>query len=288
MILIGMSVIMLSASCGGFAVECAFDADCDLNEACAVGTCRQVCVMDEDCADLATSSPDAEIACRPLTREAEAEAVNVCAPPDFEENSANNDSECVTDEECVEALGSEFARCSLINTCIMPSPDYGILVRDLGEVAEGDEGVGAELLAIYVEDANGAILGWAVSLDYQPAPLATSEAQGFDGSSLVMDESFACVATPEEARGVELGGEGGSLRVYFVDEGGARLTLEDGWMIHIVERGANCGDGEVSNEYEVRLCVSRSGDAVMTETQCQDILAASVTDKATLTLDLPE
>ena len=177
MILIGMSVIMLSASCGGFAVECAFDADCDLNEACAVGTCRQVCVMDEDCADLATSSPDAEIACRPLTREAEAEAVNVCAPPDFEENSANNDSECVTDEECVEALGSEFARCSLINTCIMPSPDYGILVRDLGEVAEGDEGVGAELLAIYVEDANGAILGWAVSLDYQPAPLATSLAK---------------------------------------------------------------------------------------------------------------
>jgi len=282
-------VAMLSGGCGVSFSECAFDADCGVNEACAVGTCRQVCSMDEDCEVLAQDNPDGDIACRPLTRPEESEAVNVCAPPDFEDNNANNDLDCTTDQECVAQLGSEFARCSLINTCIMPAPDYGVLVRDLGTNQQEQQGEGAEIMAIYVEDAAGTIQGWAVSLEYEPAQTPSPETtQSFDGSSLAMDEALQCVATPLEARGVTLGGQDGSLRVYFIDDGGARLTLADGWKINVVERGANCGADEVSDEYEVRLCVSRSGDMIMTETQCEEVLAGSAVDKTSLTLDLSE
>lgn len=282
-------VIMLSGGCGPSFSECAFDADCGVNEACAVGTCRQVCSMDEDCEALVEVNPGADIACRPLTRPEESEAVNVCAPPDFEENNANNDLDCISDQECVVQLGSELARCSLINTCIMPAPDYGILVRDLGTASQEQTPEGVEVMAIYVEDSAGTILGWAVSLDYNPAQTPSPDAtQSFDGSSLAMDEALQCVATPLEARGVTLGGEGGSLRVYFIDDGGARLALSSGWKINIIERGANCGADEISDEYEVRLCVSRSGDTIMTESQCEEVLADLAVDKTSLTLDLSE
>lgn len=263
--------------CGGVANSCQFDADCSSNEACVQNTCRQICAQNEDCASAPMGAFEGPFSCSPFTREGEEVAINVCIPQDQDATDMGNPTQsCTTNEDCVQALGSAAATCSLIKTCILPPVEYGAQVRALSEA-------GAQLLAIYVEDERAQVQGWAVSLEYEP--VGAGSAASFDGSARALEAE--CVASPQQAQGVMLGGEGGSVRVYFVDEKRERITLESGWRVRVIERGQNCSVDEVSDEYEVRLCVSRAGEMLESSAQCERVLASPVSGAASALITLP-
>ena len=271
-------VALVMTSCAGMnAASCQFDTDCGTNSACIESQCYARCVTDEDCG--VEPGSVSSIACRAVTpKDGEQESFGICASDDVTNNTPDS-QQCSSNAECVSALDNENARCSLLNTCIIAPNEHAILIEDLSAPP------GAELLAVWVADSSGATQGWGVSEDYAPSNDAESDAI-FDGSPAQLSPDETCVMTPSEGEGVMLGGEGGTIRVYFVDEQGARLSLQPGWTVHVIERGANCAETEVSNEYRAKLCVSVAGDPIDSSSQCATPLDGVGVDAASFDLAL--
>lgn len=241
------------------AASCRFDTDCGTNSACIESQCYTRCVTDQDCG--VEPGSVSSIACRAVSPDGgEQESFGVCASDDITDITPGS-QQCSTDAECTNALENENARCSLLNTCIIAPNEHAILIEDASAPP------GAELLAVWVTDPSGVTQGWGIAEDYAPSHDATSDML-FDGSRVQLDPQETCVANASSAVGVMLGGVGGTIRVYFVDEQGARLTLQPGWKVQIIERGSNCAETENSDEYRVKLCVSVAGDPIDSPRQC--------------------
>lgn len=285
-------VWLAQPSCSGLASMCTVDADCGPEEACVEQICRTRCASNEDCAEEDELEPGAQITCRPITRPEEPdEAINVCAPPETDSPEENNDSPqaCQSNAECVERLGEMRARCSVVNTCILAPDEHSVLIRDAGSPGPADAEAGVELLALWVEDDTGARLGWGVLEAYEPAGgQDPSPPMGaLDGSPVELDPEATCVADPAQAPALRLGGAGGTARVSFLDAQGRRLLLEEGWQIVVLERGPDCHEDEVADEYEVSLCVSQADGAFEEQTQCEPMAGSPGSGLTRLEVSLP-
>lgn len=277
------ALLLPGSECVSTSSRCMFDSDCTTDAVCVTGECRVICASDEDCATQQDASPDEEIACRPYTRtDAEDEAINVCAPPlDLAPNNEENNTsrECATDEDCVTQFGDDAARCSLLDTCIIPPPEHAVRIEDRSEA-------GAEILALFAVDVGGEPVAFGVLEAYAPAGEA-DDALMLNGERPELTEDGQCVASTAAAPATALGGAGGTMRAYFIDDAGQRTLLEPSWRVVVIERGPECAADATSDEYELRLCVSRAGDDVDDATQCGTLLGQGSQTRTEFEVTLP-
>jgi hypothetical protein len=253
-----------AASCAGIGDACEFDSDCGGGNLCIERTCYAACSDEQDC------EPPYEV-CQAHTREVSEveETVKACVGEDFgETNNDNNDCEgsgdcCTEDAQCVEQFGDSDAVCGIDSRCIIPvaPPAQGVLIRDRSvvdtSVEPSDGGLGADIAAIYLRAAGSEEpIGFGVTLDYAPVNSARGNAEIFDATAPVLDESGQCVAGAFAESTVSLGGEGGHLLVGFEGADGQRLQLNAGWEIVVIEWGANCGQDVDADVYDVFFCSS--------------------------------
>ncbi len=285
---LAMSMCVGTTGCGAsVGAPCSFDSDCGAEAACVGEVCRTICSDDDDCVTEQEREPDEEIACRPVMRQME--SINVCGPPDLTDDNSDTDPECTRDAQCRALLEDDRARCSLINRCVIPQLQYGVLVSDLGEPEAGPPG--AQILDVHLE-RDGAIIGYGVIEDLSLANDVSGEGAALPGAAVVFSaemaqcvEGYDAAATPS----VPLGGMGGFVRASFVNDVGERVTPQAGMDVVVVERGMNCADTEVSNEFRVALCVSPRQEDLNETTQCTTELAGRTSGFARLPIErLPE
>ncbi len=244
----------LLMGCGPASAPCAFDSDCGAagDKACARGVCLPLCQSDEDC------EPDAEdgaaTTCQPYVRSIDGSAdVNVCASED-ELKGDDTGVECEDAASCQDELGEPSAVCGLSGTCILPQPRTEVRIAPAGARP-------VLLLATYLEDAEGRVVGWGVEVTSEE-----SRDKRLDGSPSALSPDGLCVDGASQAP-VELA-SGQTLRVYFEGAAGDRLSPRAGDSIVIVVEGAGCLSPEDFGEYIATLCVSSTGATIDEEQDC--------------------
>jgi hypothetical protein len=262
-------VAIAAASCAGIGDACQFDSDCNGGNLCIDDTCYASCSDERDC------EPPYEF-CQAHTRQASEvdETVKACVDEDFgqqnntPENCEDSGDCCSDDAECVAHFGDDAAVCGSDGRCIIPvaRPAHGVLIRDRSAVDPiqdpADGGLGADIAALYVR-ASGSDepLGVGVTADYAPANSAGESADIFDGSAPSLDADGQCVAGIFDESTASLGGEGGYLLVTFEDADGQRLQLNRSWELVVIEWGANCGQPDDTDVFDVYFCSAQRPDS---------------------------
>jgi hypothetical protein len=251
-----------AASCAGIGESCEFDSDCSGGNLCIEKTCYSACSDQQDC------QPPYEM-CQAHTRQTSAgeETVKACVSEDFGgQNNGNNNcadtGDCCTDDaQCVEHFQDDDAVCGIDGRCIIPvsPPAQAVLIRDRSQIDTAEDppdgGLGADIAAVYVR-ASGSDepVGFGVALEYAPANSARGDSAIFDGTAPSLDDSGQCVDTAFQESTASLGGQGGYLLVAFEDTDGTRFQLNTSLEIVVVEWGANCGQSEGADVYDVYFC----------------------------------
>lgn len=271
-------VAIAAAACGSIGATCEFDSDCSGGSLCIEQTCYVACSDEQDC------EPPYDI-CQAHTRQVSGveETVKACVGENFgEQNGGTNQCEdsgdcCTDDAECIAQFGDDAAVCGIDNRCIIPvaPPAHGVLIRDRSVVDTSQEpqdgGFGADIAAIFVRHAGSQDpVGFGVTLDYAPANAAGSNADIFDGSAPSLDEGGQCVTGAFEESTVSLGGTGGTLLVAFEDADGRRLELNSSWEVVVIEWGANCGQSENVDTFDVYFCSREPSEASKEPSEASD------------------
>ena len=251
---------------------CGFDSNCPTNQACVTAFCRPLCRNDSDCRDIQLPDENAQgpALCRPFIRVTISQVpINVCAPK--EEVSITPPDECTTDQQCINQLDNDHARCSLLNTCIVPPEVTSILLRDQSTT-------GATILGVQLE-RSGQTFATHLIEDYTPAgqlspppPISLPDQPTLP--------PLSCPTPP--ARHAPLGGQGGQLRLHFKQPDGQRIALQRGDRVVVFEQGSQCTADQTDEAIQAFLCTSRAGDRPQSDdTQCGLALGASQTGRST-------
>lgn len=111
---------------------------------------------------------------------------------------------------------------------------------------------------------------------------------------LVLDEEQICLAEPEEAAYVSLGGPGGYVAIRFRTGAGESASLEPSWRLEIIADGPRCllgsadedADDQPFGEYRALFCVSDSQE-LDREDDCPLQFAGPFTGPSTLEVAEP-
>ena len=172
-----MLLTVLLTGCLDAASMCGFDTDCrEEEEACVQGSCLLLCTQNSDCGEFPEMSPN-NPQCQAVVREVGEAEISICATPGFlETNNSNNNpnSTCTQDAQCRAALGDARAQCSLSGTCIIPAEQHALRItsREMSQDLRGPQ-----ILGVYLADAQGAPIGYAVEEVYAPQGLGMSTLQ---------------------------------------------------------------------------------------------------------------
>lgn len=258
------SVALSGATCGDSSVfpaqpTCVVDGECETG-ICFDGECTAECVSDEDCA--------AGEFCRSELRAPENDVVDVCVGGG---NNSEGEAECLIDSDCLD----ERAQCGADGFCFVPELTFGVLITDrtVPQSVPADGGVGADIAAVFLRDADGEVLAWADTLEVAPANDVAIQNAPAGGSRPLLDDQ-TCVDAPYEAVATPLGGDGGYLLVRFLESqtGNPVRQPTEGWQLVVVEWGENCpeGDGGEQDLFDVAWCEAPSFDAMDPLQHCVD------------------
>ena len=242
------------------------------------GSCLLLCTQNSDCGEFPEMSPN-NPQCQAVVREVGEAEISVCATPGFlETNNSNNNpnSTCTQDAQCRAALGDERAQCSLSGTCIIPAEQHALRItsREMSQALRGPQ-----ILGVYLADAQGAPIGYAVEEVYAPQGLGMSTLQ-LSGEVPEVEAQGLCVPGASGAPAAELGPMGGSLRVHFIDAAGARLLITPEQEIVVVAKSEECGMWSDPSEYELTLCVSPQSETIQEEIHCTQPIGQPQTQSA--------
>ena len=269
---------MLPTSCGVASAPCTFDSECGAQRRCVAQRCYSECEGDESCAEINEAAT-----CQAIDRGEElSQTFNVCAVEDLSSSPPDVKARCEEDQFCRELLADERARCGLLERCLIPAEQHALWVVDLSDGQRG----GAALLGAYLLDERGE---WIAPLEiesYSPRQPADGEEapSGWPPPREALDEAGECAMEGEPIEALGLGGEGGSVRLFYRDDEGQRGLLEAGWQVVIIERGASCGAEERDDAYAIKLCLGLEGDERDDTSQCERTLAASATGRTLATV----
>ncbi|MFU8806208.1 MAG: hypothetical protein ACNA8W_20520 [Bradymonadaceae bacterium] len=263
------SVIFFSISCGDSAATCTFDSDCFGDQLCVESHCTNVCASDEDCQSFQS--------CQAFLRPEDSDPVQVC----MGEEPLHNNEQCTDHGDCRLILGDEAAICGVGQRCVIPLPGeetrhYGFLIRDKSTPAEpgepeGEEPepwLGLELLDVFVEDAQGVVIGFGTTLSYFPAR-NLGILPHLDASRPGLIDDGQCVADIEIAPRTPLGGQDGYYLIGFIDGAGAPLALDETMRAVVLAAGPGCGyEGSATIEYDAFFCVLEEDRPMDVGTDC--------------------
>ena len=214
---------------------CLLDTDCPSGQLCDRETsqCEEGCIDDNDC-PLGSSCVGTQ------------GGESVCVLDDEEQE----DPVCIEDTDC-----ADQERC-LQGACERSEGFTRLLIKDTtaSDVCER-EGDGSDLVALFVTDGHGEVIGHArrlATITGVGSRFSPEDAPLFDGMDNGIREEGVCDRSEPESK--ETLGCGGALLVDFLaDQGAKGVTLSEDLDVLILERGNMCGD-EDADRFDVYAC----------------------------------